>query len=224
MREIIKMSNIKKIYNTSCGKVHALDGIDISVNEGEAVAIIGQSGSGKSTLMNIIGFLDSASSGDYHLDGKLVSNLTETKLSTLRKTNIGFIFQSYNLIPTLNAFENTELPLIYRGVPSHIRKQRVETALEKVGLSDRMKHTPSQLSGGQQQRVAIARALASDPRIILADEPSGNLDPESARQITELLASLSGEHTVIMITHDIEAAKRMQRQITITGGKISKNY
>lgn len=224
MAELIKMINIKKIYNSGCGTVAALDGINVSINEGEAVAVIGQSGSGKSTLMNIIGFLDSATSGEYLLDGSLVSQLNESRLSSLRRDNIGFIFQSFNLIPTLNAFENTELPLIYRKVPSHIRKKRVLDALEKVGLTDRIKHTPSELSGGQQQRVAIARAIAAMPRIILADEPSGNLDPASAKQVTELLRSFAPEHTVIMITHDIDAAKRMPRQITIKEGKIIKNY
>lgn len=224
MSEIIKMQDIKKIYDSSCGRVAALDGVDISISEGESVAIIGKSGSGKSTLMNIIGFLDSATSGSYSLDGKIVSNLNETKLSVLRRENIGFIFQSYNLIPTLNAYENTELPLLYRHIPSHIRKKKVEEALELVGLSDRLKHTPSELSGGQQQRVAIARTIAANPRIILADEPSGNLDPVSAESITKLLKSFAPKHTVIMITHDTEAAKRMSRQITISNGKILENY
>ncbi len=220
MSALIEMKNIRKLYNTGYLDVAALDGINLKINEGEAVAIIGQSGSGKSTLMNIMGFLDSATSGEYFLDGISVGNKSEGKLHTLRRDNIGFIFQNYNLIPSMTAFENTELPLIYRKISAAERRKRALEALEAVGLGDRIYHRPGQLSGGQQQRVAIARAIAAKPRIVLADEPSGNLDPDSARQITDLLRSLAPEHTVIMITHDINASEMMSRRICISQGKI----
>lgn len=220
MSTLIEMKNIKKLYHTGGHNVAALDGIDLKINEGEAVAIIGQSGSGKSTLMNIMGFLDSATSGEYFLDGVSVGSRKEGRLHSLRRDNIGFIFQNYNLIPALTALENTELPLIYRNIPAAERKKRAIQALEAVGLADRISHRPGQLSGGQQQRVAIARAIAARPRIVLADEPSGNLDPESAEQITSLLRSLAPAHTVIMITHDTKAAELMSRRVCISGGQI----
>lgn len=224
MSSFIHLENIKKVYNGADGTVFALDGIDLDIDEGESVAIIGKSGSGKSTLMNILGFLDTPSEGIYTLDGEKTNTENTRILSEYRRKNIGFIFQNYNLIPTLSAYENVELPLIYRRIPASERKLKTEEALYKVGLSDRMKHKPYELSGGQQQRVAIARAIAVEPRIILADEPSGNLDPESSEMVISMLRSLSPEKTVIMITHDITAANRMGRKIGITKGKIEKKY
>lgn len=220
MNKLIEMKNIKKIYNGSEGKVAALDGIDLAIYSGELVGIVGQSGSGKSTLMNILGFLDAPTHGSYVLDSMPTERLSDRMLTKLRRKNIGFVFQGFRLIPTLTALENTELPLAYQRLSASERHDRAKKALDTVGLYDRINHRPGQLSGGQQQRVAIARAIAGNPKIILADEPTGNLDPESTDQIMRLLTSLSPDHTVIIITHDERAAESLPRLIRIDHGKI----
>ncbi len=210
-----------KIYNPGENEVRALDHVDLKINKNEFVAIIGQSGSGKSTLMNMLGCLDVPTSGTYILNGQDVSNLTDDELSDIRNREIGFIFQGFNLIAGLTALENVELPLIYRGVAKKERIQLAETALEKVGLKERMEHKPSEMSGGQQQRVAIARAIAQAPPVILADEPTGNLDSGSTKEIMEILKGLHREgRTVILNTHDNEIAARAKRIIRIMDGKI----
>jgi len=221
MEELIEIRDMCKIYNPGENEVRALDHVDLKINKNEFVAIIGQSGSGKSTLMNMLGCLDVPTSGTYILSGQDVSNLTDDELSDIRNREIGFIFQGFNLIAGLTALENVELPLIYRGVPKKERIQLAETALEKVGLKERMEHKPSEMSGGQQQRVAIARAIAQAPPVILADEPTGNLDSGSTKEIMEILKGLHREgRTVILITHDNEIAARAKRIIRIMDGKI----
>ncbi len=221
MEELIEIRDMCKIYNPGENEVRALDHVDLKINKNEFVAIIGQSGSGKSTLMNMLGCLDVPTSGTYILNGQDVSNLTDDELSDIRNREIGFIFQGFNLIAGLTALENVELPLIYRGVAKKERIQLAETALEKVGLKERMEHKPSEMSGGQQQRVAIARAIAQAPPVILADEPTGNLDSGSTKEIMEILKGLHREgRTVILITHDNEIAARAKRIIRIMDGKI----
>ena len=213
---MIDLKNIAKIYDMGSVKVQVLNGISLHVDEGEFISIIGPSGSGKSTLMNIIGCLDVPTEGEYYLDGKEISTYNEKQLSKIRNQKIGFIFQKFNLLPKLTALENVELPLIYRGMNHKERRQRSIDALEKVGLSDRMSHNPTELSGGQQQRVAIARALAGDPPVLLADEPTGNLDSKSGTDVMNLIRQLSSEgKTIVLITHDNEVAKAAQRIITI---------
>ncbi len=221
MEELIEIRDMCKIYNPGENEVRALDHVDLQINKNEFVAIIGQSGSGKSTLMNMLGCLDVPTSGTYILNGQDVSNLTDDELSDIRNREIGFIFQGFNLIAGLTAVENVELPLIYRGVGKKERIRLAETALEKVGLKTRMEHKPSEMSGGQQQRVAIARAIAQAPPVILADEPTGNLDSGSTREIMEILKGLHAEgRTVILITHDNDIAARAKRIIRIMDGKI----
>ena len=218
---MIELENIRKIYSLGGEEVHALDGVSLSVAEHEFVAIVGASGSGKSTLMNIIGCLDTPDEGSYYIDGQDVTELSEKELAIMRNRKIGFIFQQFNLLPKLTAFENVELPLIYQGVPGRERKERVEQALERVGLSARMHHRPNQLSGGQQQRVAVARALATRPSLILADEPTGNLDSKSTRDIMNLIHELHDQgNTIILITHDNGVAEEAERQVRILDGKI----
>ncbi len=218
---MIEMHNIKKIYQVGDEEVHALDGVSLSIQDHEFVAIVGASGSGKSTLMNIIGCLDSPDEGEYFIDNQEVSDLTEREQSTLRNRKIGFIFQQFNLIPKLTAFENVELPLIYQGVGNSDRKARTLEALEKVGLSERSKHHPNQLSGGQQQRVAVARALVTNPSLILADEPTGNLDSHSTADIMELLKQLHEQgNTLVLITHDVDIAAAAPRRVQLLDGKI----
>ena len=225
MGTLIKVEDIHKIYNPGENEVRALDGISLEIRRGEFAAIVGHSGSGKSTLMNMLGCLDSPTSGRYYLDGKDVSQLSDNELSDIRNQKIGFIFQGFNLIPNLTAEENVELPLIYRGVGRRERKQLAQSALEKVGLSHRMHHKPSEMSGGQQQRVAIARAIAQAPPIILADEPTGNLDSHSSQEIMGILKKLhKGGHTVILITHDNEIAAQAERVIRIRDGKIEEDF
>ena len=210
-----------KIYNPGENEVRALDHVDLKIDKNEFVAIIGQSGSGKSTLMNMLGCLDVPTSGTYILNGQDVSNLTDDDLSDIRNREIGFIFQGFNLIAGLTALENVELPLIYRGVAKKERLRLSEIALEKVGLVKRMDHKPSEMSGGQQQRVAIARAIAQAPPVILADEPTGNLDSNSTKEIMEILKGLHAEgRTVILITHDNDIAARAKRIIRIMDGRI----
>lgn len=210
-----------KIYNPGENEVRALDHVNLQINRNEFVAIIGQSGSGKSTLMNMLGCLDIPTSGTYILNGQDVSNLSDNELSDIRNKEIGFIFQGFNLIAGLTALENVELPLIYRGVGRKERLELSKIALEKVGLKSRMDHKPSEMSGGQQQRVAIARAIAQAPPVILADEPTGNLDSGSTKEIMEILRGLHQEgRTVILITHDNEIAARAKRIIRIMDGRI----
>lgn len=210
-----------KRYNIGGTEVRALDGVSLDIMSGEYVTITGVSGSGKSTLMNILGCLDTPTSGTYTLDGSDVSELSDRELSRIRSRKIGFVFQSFNLIPALTAQENVELPLMYRGVSKSERREAAKRALEIVGLSDRAGHRPPELSGGQQQRAAIARAIAADPSIILADEPCGNLDSSNSREVMDILQTLnrSGK-TVVMITHDEQAAKKAQRLIRIADGRI----
>ncbi len=221
MDELIEIRNMCKIYNPGENEVRALDHVDLQIDRHEFVAIIGQSGSGKSTLMNMLGCLDVPTSGTYYLNGQDVSHLTDDELSDIRNREIGFIFQGFNLIANMPALENVELPLIYRGVPKKEREELSRTALKKVGLEKRMDHKPSEMSGGQQQRVAIARAIAQAPPVILADEPTGNLDSGSTKEIMGILKELHKEgRTVILITHDNEIAARAKRIIRIMDGKI----
>ena len=221
MNELIEIREMCKIYNPGENEVRALDHVDLKIDKNEFVAIIGQSGSGKSTLMNMLGCLDVPTSGTYILNGQDVSGLTDNELSDIRNREIGFIFQGFNLIAGLTAIENVELPLIYRGIGRKERLRLSRIALEKVGLKARMDHKPSEMSGGQQQRVAIARAIAQAPPVILADEPTGNLDSGSTKEIMEILKELHAEgRTVILITHDNEIAARARRIIRIMDGKI----
>ena len=224
MAELITLSNICKIYNPGENEVRALDDVNLTVDENEFVAIIGQSGSGKSTLMNMLGCLDVPTSGTYMLHGQNVSHMTDDELSDVRNKEIGFIFQGFNLIQNLTALENVELPLIYRNVG---RKERLALSLEalrKVGLEKRLTHKPAEMSGGQQQRVAIARAIAQAPPVILADEPTGNLDSGSTKEIMGILRELHREgRTVILITHDNEIAAQAKRIIKIKDGRISED-
>lgn len=221
MKQLIVLSNIVKRYQTKGGTVSALDHINLSVKEGEFVSVTGQSGSGKSTLMNILGCLDQPTAGEYQLNGTDVASMKEKQLSYLRNHVIGFIFQSFNLLPSLSAIENVELPLIYRGMPRRERHQLAHQALTMVGLAERMTHKPFELSGGQQQRVAIARAIAARPKLILADEPTGNLDSHSGQEIMDILQQLhrSGS-TLIIITHDNGVAALAERCIKIADGRI----
>lgn len=202
-------------------ELKALNGVSLKVNKGEFVAIIGPSGSGKSTLMNIIGCLDTPTTGKYYFEGVEISNFTENQLAEIRNQKIGFVFQKFNLLPKLNAYENVELPLIYRGMGANERREKVLSALDKVGLLDRIKHKPSELSGGQQQRVAIARALVSEPPLILADEPTGNLDTKSGREVLDTLIKLNENGiTIILITHDMNVANSAKRIVSIQDGLI----
>ncbi len=221
MEELIRIRDMSKIYNPGENEVRALDHIDLDIATHEFVAIIGQSGSGKSTLMNMLGCLDVPTEGTYALDGRDVSALSDDELSDIRNKEIGFIFQGFNLIPSLTALENVELPLMYRDVPKKEREILSSEALDRVGLSHRKDHKPSQMSGGQQQRVAIARAIAQAPPIILADEPTGNLDSGSTAEIMKILKELyHGGRTVILITHDNDIAANAGRIIRIKDGKI----
>ncbi len=225
MEILIQVQNLCKIYNPGENEVRALDGISLTIHNGEFVAIIGQSGSGKSTLMNMLGCLDVPTSGQYFLNGRDVSNLTDDELSDIRNLEIGFIFQGFNLIPNLTAEENVELPLIYRGVGKKERMALAEKSLAMVGLGHRMYHKPGEMSGGQQQRVAIARAIAAKPPVILADEPTGNLDSRSTQEIMNILKELhESGRTVILITHDDEIAAQVKRVIRIRDGKIEADY
>lgn len=225
MSALVEIRDMSKIYNPGENEVRALDHVSLTINKGEFVAIIGQSGSGKSTLMNMIGCLDVPTGGTYILNGEDVSDLSDDELSDIRNREIGFIFQGFNLIANLTARENVELPLIYRGVSAKERSELSETALNKVGLSHRMHHRPAEMSGGQQQRVAIARAIAQAPPVILADEPTGNLDSASSKEILEILKQLHAEgRTVILITHDNEIADQAKRVIRIKDGKIERDY
>jgi putative ABC transport system ATP-binding protein len=220
---LIELKKIGKVFLTDEVETHALDGIDLSIRRGEFVAIAGPSGCGKSTLLSILGLLDSPSEGDYTLNGKAVANLDHAERARIRNREVGFIFQSFNLIGDLTVFENVELPLTYRGMVAAERKQRVDAALEKVGMSHRSKHYPSQLSGGQQQRVAVARALAGRPAILLADEPTGNLDSKNGEAVMQLLAELHREGaTICMVTHDDRFAGYAERAVHLFDGRVAE--
>ncbi len=218
---MIEMRNIRKIYQLGDEEVRALDGVSLRIEDHEFAAVIGPSGSGKSTMMHILGCLDVADEGEYLLDGRDISDYTDDQLAEVRNRKIGFIFQQFNLLQKLSALENVELPLIYQGVPRVERQKRAHDALELVGLGDRMNHRPNQLSGGQQQRVAIARALATKPELILADEPTGNLDSHSSAEIIGLLHRLHEQgNTIVVITHDNDIAEEAERIIRIRDGRI----
>ena len=221
MTHLIELKDVYKIYPMGDETVHALDGVSLSIDQGEFVAIVGSSGSGKSTAMNIIGCLDVPTSGSYHLGGVDVSTMDDDQQAEIRNKMLGFIFQQYNLIPKLSVLENVELPLLYAGVPAEERRDRAIRSLERVGLADKWKHLPSQLSGGQQQRVSIARALAGNPSVILADEPTGALDSRTGREVLSFLKQLNREgDTVVLITHDNSIAVRADRIIRLQDGRI----
>ena len=216
---MLDMRKVTKVYRTELVETHALRALDLQVTEGEFVAVTGPSGSGKTTFLNIAGLLEEFTGGDYVLDGVNVQGLNDNARSKLRNEKIGFIFQGFNLIPDLNLFDNCDVPLRYRGMPAAERKVRIEDALGMVGLGSRMKHYPAELSGGQQQRAAIARALAGSPRLLLADEPTGNLDSQMARSVMELLEDINEQGTtIVMVTHDPELAARAQRNVHIVDG------
>jgi len=222
-KPIITMQNITKIYNIGGEEVRALDGASLTIHEGEFVSIIGPSGSGKSTMMNIIGCLDVADEGEYMLDGQSIEQYSEEELARIRNKKIGFIFQSFNLLSRMTAMENVELPLIYQRLPVEARKKKTNAALERVGLTDRGHHKPTELSGGQQQRVAIARALATEPAILLADEPTGNLDTKTGNDIMSLFHELhAAGNTIVLITHSEEVANQAQRRIRIIDGRVTE--
>ena len=221
---MIRISDMYKIYKIGDVEVRALNGVSLHIRPREFVSIIGPSGSGKSTLMNMIGCLDVATSGEYYLDGKRVENMSENELAAIRNEKIGFIFQGFNLLNKLTAEENVELPLIYRGVAPARRRELAEEALARVGLEGRMHHKPKELSGGQQQRVAIARALSSMPPLILADEPTGNLDSKSGVEVMKMLKEIHAEgNTIVLITHDADVAQQAQRVVRIADGQITSD-
>jgi putative ABC transport system ATP-binding protein len=221
---VIRTEGLAKVYEMGAEQVHALRGIDVEIRKGEYVAIMGPSGSGKSTLMNLIGCLDSPSSGRYWLAGRLVSELDDDELAYIRNKEIGFVFQTFNLLPRASALHNVELPLIYNGTPSEERLVKAKQALERVDLTPRMNHKPNELSGGQRQRVAIARALVNDPSIVLADEPTGNLDSKTGEEIMNLFANLHRQgNTIILVTHEMDIAQHAHRVIFIRDGRIASD-
>jgi len=216
---MLHMKDVSKVYRTAMVETHALRALTIQVHEGEFVAVTGPSGSGKTTFLNIAGLLEDFTGGEYELDGVDVRRLGDVARSKLRNEKIGFVFQSFNLIPDLDLFDNVDVPLRYRGLSRGERRRRIEGALERVGLKSRIKHYPAELSGGQQQRVAVARAIAGDPRLVLADEPTGNLDSQMAREVMQLLEELNAQGTtVVIVTHDTELAARAQRNVHIVDG------
>ena len=219
---MLQMKNVSKIYRTDTVETHALREFSLNVDEGEFVSVTGPSGSGKTTFLNIAGLLEDLTNGTYELDGRDVSKLNDKERSKVRNEKIGFIFQSFNLIPELNIFDNVDVPLRYRGFKAEERKKRIENSLELVGLASRLAHMPAQLSGGQQQRVAIARALAGEPRFLLADEPTGNLDTNMADSVMQLLAEINSTGTtIIMVTHELTLATRAKRNIFVRDGSVS---
>ena len=219
---MLHMQNISKVYRTELIETHALRDFNLLVKEGEFVAVTGPSGSGKTTFLNIAGLLETFNTGTYRLDGEDVSSLSDDARSRIRNRKIGFIFQSFNLIPDVDLFDNVDVPLRYRGFNAAERKKRITESLELVGLASRMKHVPAQLSGGQQQRVAIARALAGTPRFLLADEPTGNLDSLMARQVVDLLEDINRRGTtIVMVTHDPELARRAHRNVHVMDGQVT---
>jgi putative ABC transport system ATP-binding protein len=221
---VIKTEDLTKVYEMGAEQVHALRGVDVEIRKGEYVAIMGPSGSGKSTLMNLIGCLDSPTSGKYWLAGRLVSDLDDDELAYIRNKEIGFVFQTFNLLPRATALHNVELPLIYNGTPAEERIEKAKKALERVDLTDRMTHKPNELSGGQRQRVAIARALVNNPSIVLADEPTGNLDSKTGEEIMALFENLYRQgNTIILVTHENDIARHAHRIIHIRDGKIASD-
>jgi putative ABC transport system ATP-binding protein len=221
---VIKTEELAKVYEMGAEQVHALRGIDLEIHKGEYVAIMGPSGSGKSTLMNLIGCLDSPSSGKYWLAGRLVSELDDDELAYIRNKEIGFVFQTFNLLPRATALHNVELPLIYNGTPADERLERAKKALERVDLTERMNHKPNELSGGQRQRVAVARALVNSPSIVLADEPTGNLDSKTGDEIMALFENLHDQgNTIILVTHENDIAQHAHRIIHIRDGKVASD-
>jgi len=219
---MLRMQNLSKVYRTQMIETHALRGFEIHVREGEFVTVTGPSGSGKTTFLNIAGLLETFDEGEFTLDGLDVKNVSDDARSRLRNEKLGFIFQGFNLIPDLNLFDNVDVPLRYRGFSAAERAERIKSSLTQVGLASRMKHYPAELSGGQQQRVAIARALAGSPRLLLADEPTGNLDTQMARSVMELLEEINARGTtILMVTHDPELAVRAQRNVHIIDGQVS---
>ena len=222
---MLSMQGISKVYRAGMVETHALRDFSLEVEEGEFISVTGPSGSGKTTFLNIAGLLESFTAGRYELDGRDVSALSDSESSKVRNEKIGFVFQSFNLIPDLNLFDNVDVPLRYRGFNSAERKHRIEKVLETVGLASRMKHLPSQLSGGQQQRVAIARALAGEPRFLLADEPTGNLDSQMAMSVMELISEINRSGTtIIMVTHDPALAEMASRNVHILDGRVSNGH
>jgi putative ABC transport system ATP-binding protein len=222
---LIELEDVRKTYVMGTEEVHALDGVDLEVEAGEYLAVMGASGSGKSTLMNLVGCLDTPSSGRYVLRGTAVESLDDSELAAIRNREIGFVFQTFNLLPRTTALGNVELPLIYAGVGRRERRRRAAEALERVGLGDRMDHQPNELSGGQRQRVAIARALVNDPSILLADEPTGNLDSATSVEIMDLFDQLhAGGNTVILVTHETDIAAHAHRQVTLRDGRVLSDY
>lgn len=222
MSPMLHMTQVRKTYDTGVVKVDALRGIDLNVAEGDFLAIMGPSGSGKSTLMHIIGCLDVPTSGTYELDGIDVSSMSEKQLAEVRNRKIGFVFQQFNLLASLSALRNVELPLLYAGVPAAERKQRAMAALDRVGLAERVQHRPGELSGGQQQRVSVARAMVTDPALLLADEPTGNLDSHSTNEILDLFSELNqAGRTIVMITHEHEVAQHASSRVFIRDGLLS---
>ncbi len=224
MKSLIVLKNIVKTYNIGVVDVHALNGIDLQIDKNEYISVMGPSGSGKSTLMNLIGCLDTPTSGTYEFEGELAHEMDDNQLASIRNRKIGFVFQTFNLLPKLTALRNVELPLIYGNVPRDIRLEKAEKALSMVGLADRVEHRPNELSGGQRQRVAIARALVTDPSIILADEPTGNLDSKSGEEIMKVLDTLhENGNTIILVTHERYIAEHASRTIRMLDGKISED-
>jgi putative ABC transport system ATP-binding protein len=225
MAALIELKDIYKIYDMGAEKVHALNGVDLEIQRGEYVAIMGSSGSGKSTLMNLIGCLDTPTSGTYRLNDVEVQGLDDTQLAAIRNREIGFVFQTFNLLARTNALHNVELPLIYAGVPRRERRERAKRALERVRLGERMLHNPNELSGGQRQRVAIARALVNEPSLLLADEPTGNLDSATSKEIMDLFDELHGAgNTVLLVTHEPDIAQNTWRQVLLRDGKILDDH
>ena len=221
---LIELSEVSKIYDMGAEKVHALDGLDLMMEKGEYVAIMGASGSGKSTLMNVVGCLDRPTSGSYELNGTAVQELRDEELAAIRNREIGFVFQTFNLLARTDALHNVELPLVYAGIARKERRQLAEAALERVGLGDRSRHDSNELSGGQRQRVAIARALVNNPSILLADEPTGNLDSVTSQEIMELFDDLhDGGNTVILVTHEPDIASHAGREVYLTDGKVVRD-
>ncbi len=222
---LIELKDVYKIYDMGAEKVHALNGVDLEIQRGEYVAIMGSSGSGKSTLMNLIGCLDTPTSGVYRLNGVEVQGLNDTELAAIRNREIGFVFQTFNLLARTNALHNVELPLIYAGVARRERRERAKRALERVRLGERMLHNPNELSGGQRQRVAIARALVNEPSLLLADEPTGNLDSATSKEIMDLFDELhSGGNTVLLVTHEADIAQHAWRQVLLRDGKVMDDH